>query len=84
MTHRLHILLDDSEFAEIRHIARRRGLTVAAWVRQALRVARREESRRGIERKLSVLREASRYSYPSGDIGAILADIGAGRFGASS
>jgi polyphosphate kinase len=50
------------------------------WVRQASRVARREEPRYDVEQKLSVLREASRYSYPSGDIEEILADIERGRF----
>jgi hypothetical protein len=80
MTQRLQVLLDDSEFDEIRDIARRHRMTVAEWVRQALRVARREEPRYDVEQKLSVLREASRYSYPSGDIEEILADIERGRF----
>lgn len=75
MTQRLQVLLDDSEFDEIRRIAKRHRMTVAEWVRQALRVARREEPRYDVERKLSVLREAARYEYPSGDIEEILSDI---------
>lgn len=37
MTHRLQVLLDDSEFDDIRRVARRHHMTVAEWVRQALR-----------------------------------------------
>lgn len=81
MTQRLQVLLDDSEFAEIRRIARRHRMTVAEWVRQALRAARRDEPRYEVDRKLAVLREASRHSYTSGDIGEILSDIERGRFG---
>lgn len=75
MTQRLQVLLDDSEFDEIRRIAKRHRMTVAEWVRQALRVARREEPRYDVARKLSVLREAARHEYPSGDIEEILSDI---------
>lgn len=79
MTQRLQVLLDDSEFDEIREIARRHHLTVAEWVRQALRLARREEPQYGIEQKLAVLREASQHAYPAGEIEDILADIERGR-----
>lgn len=81
MTQRLQVLLDESEFDEIREIARRHRMTVAEWVRQALRLARREEPRYEVERKLAVLREASRHSYPAGEIDEILIDIERGRFG---
>lgn len=84
MVQRLQVLLDESEFDEIREIARRHRMTVAEWVRQALRAARRDEPRYEVEQKLSVLREAARYSYPSGDIDGILADIDRGRLGESS
>jgi ubiquinone biosynthesis protein UbiJ len=79
MTQRLQVLLDDSEFDEIREIARRHRMTVAEWVRQALRAARREEPIYGLEQKLAVLREASQYAFPSGEIEDILADIERGR-----
>mgnify|MGYP000487918705 CR=1 FL=1 len=84
MTQRLQVLLDDSEFDEIREIARRHRLTVAEWVRQALRLARREEPRYGLEQKLSVLREATLHAYPAGEIDEILSDIERGRSGESS
>ena len=79
MTQRLQVLLDDSEFDEIREIARRHRMTVAEWVRQALRLARREEPQYGIAQKLAVLREASLHAYPAGEIEDILADIERGR-----
>jgi hypothetical protein len=75
MTQRLQVLLDDSEFSEIRRIARRHRMTVAEWVRQALRAARRDEPRYDTERKLAVVREATLYNYPTGDIDEILRDI---------
>lgn len=81
MTQRLQVLLDDAEFAEIRRIARRHRMTVAEWVRQALRAARRDEPRYDTERKLSVLREAATYNYPTAEIDEILADIDRGRLG---
>ncbi len=58
MTQRLQVPLDDAELAEIKRIARRHHMTVAAWVREALRAARRDEpaavmQRRGVERIMS-------------------------------
>jgi hypothetical protein len=77
MTQRLQVLLDDSEFDEIREIARRHRMTVAEWVRQALRAARSEEPLYDVEQKLAVLREAATLNYAgaSGDIEDILRDI---------
>jgi hypothetical protein len=77
MTQRLQVLLDDSEFDEIREIARRHRMTVAEWVRQALRAARSEEPLYDVEQKLAVLREAATLNYEgaSGDIEDILRDI---------
>jgi hypothetical protein len=77
MTQRLQVLLDDSEFDEIREIARRHRMTVAEWVRQALRAARSDEPLYNVEQKLAVLREAATLNYDgaSGDIEDILRDI---------
>lgn len=79
MTQRLQVLLDDSEFAEIRRIARRHHMTVAEWVRQALRAARREEPRYDVERKLAVVREATQHNFATADIEEVLADIARGQ-----
>ena len=40
MSERLQVLLDASELEEIRSVARRHRMTVAEWVRQALRAAK--------------------------------------------
>lgn len=78
MSERLQVLLDKSEFAEIRRIARRHRMTVAEWVRQALRAARRDEPAAEPKRKLMVVREAARGTYPSGDIATIIHEVEAG------
>lgn len=81
MSHRLQVLLDESEFAEIRRIARRHRMTVAEWVRQALRAARRDEPVVDPRRKLAAVREAARHAYPTGDIDVMLAEIERGYLG---
>ena len=43
MTKRLQVLLDEAEWRELRRVARARRMTVAAWVRETLRSARRRE-----------------------------------------
>ncbi len=63
MSHRLQVLLDESEMDEIRRIARRHRLTVAEWVRQSLRAARRHEPLVDSASKLEAVRRAVRYSF---------------------
>ena len=72
----LHVLLDDDEFAETRRIARRHRMSVSAWVRQALRQARRG-SRTPIDSKLAAIATATRHQGPTADIEKMLAEIGA-------
>lgn len=75
MSKRLQVLLDDEEMRDLRRIARRRRTTVAEWVRQALRLARNEQSAADPSRKLAALREASRCEFPTGPVETMLADI---------
>lgn len=75
MSQRLQVLLDEAEFEEIRTIARRHRMTVAEWVRQALRLARRDEPATDPRRKLAVVREAARGGFPTADIGTMLTEI---------
>jgi hypothetical protein len=75
MSQRLQVLLDESELAEIRRIARRHRMTVAEWVRQALRLARRDEPATEPKRKLAVVRESARGAYPTTEIGMMLREI---------
>ena len=75
MTTRLQVLLEDAEIAEIRRVAKRHRLTVAEWVRQALRRARRDEPTTDPKRKLAAVREAARGDYPTADIDRMLTEI---------
>ena len=67
--------MDERELREIKRIARRNSVTVAEWVRQALRVARREEPLAPSNRKLRAVRESVRHSYPTGDIDQMLGEV---------
>ena len=67
MSHRLQVLLDEDEIAEIRAAARRRHLTVSEYVRTALREARLGEPGLDTARKLMLVREASAHTYPTAD-----------------
>jgi len=69
MSHRLQVLLDETEMDEIRRIARRHRLTVAEWVRQALRAARRNEPVIDTGSKLQAVQRAARYSFPVASAG---------------
>lgn len=75
MTKRLQVLLDDDELAEIQELARRRHLTTAAWVRDALRQAREAMAYPDAGTKLRAIREATAHAYPAGEIEEVLAEI---------
>ena len=78
MAKRLHVLLDEAEYVEIREAAAREPLSVAGWVRQSLRQARSEQAG-GVEAKLRALADAASHEYPTGDIEEMLDDIEAGQ-----
>ncbi len=82
MTQRLEVLLDDAEFAEIRRIARRHRMSVAEWVRKALRAVRSEETAAEPGRKLLTVREAAANSFPTADLDQMLAETQRGYVGA--
>lgn len=75
------MLLDEREFRDIQRTARRQGVTVAEWVRQALRSARRREPVGTVDKKLGVIRAAARHSFPTADIDQMLAEIERGSTG---
>jgi hypothetical protein len=76
---RLTVRLEDSDFFEIGHAARARGLSVAEWVRRALRTEVAEENR--VQAKLHAVRQAVRHSAPTADIGQMLDEIAQGAIG---
>jgi hypothetical protein len=68
MSKRLQVVLDDEELQEIRRTAKRERMSVAAWVRQALREARRLEPEREAHEKLDAIRRAAEHDFPTGEI----------------
>jgi hypothetical protein len=75
MSQRLQVLMDERELREIQQIARRNGVTVAEWVRQTLRDARRAASARDPAKKLAAIEGAARHSFPTADIDQMLDEI---------
>ena len=75
MSKRLQVILKDPEYRELQRAARSRGISVAAWVRQALEKARQGEPTEGVARKLAAIRAAARLEYPTADIEQMLAEI---------
>ena len=75
MSKRLQVILDDQEMREIQKTARRNHMSVAEWVRQALRSARRKEPEGDSRKKLECVRAATRHSFPTGDMDQVLAEI---------
>ena len=70
--------MDEEEYREIRDIARRDRMSLAEWVRQALRRARSNHPA-SVDAKLRAISKAARCSYPTADIEDMLREIDAGR-----
>jgi hypothetical protein len=83
MSKRLQVLLEESESREIQRAARAQRLTVAEWVRGALRAARRREPLGDSGKKLDVVRAAARHAFPTADMAQMLAEIERGYLGES-
>jgi hypothetical protein len=81
MSKRLQVLLEEAELAEIQAVARQRRMTVAEWVRQALRRAREEDPLTNTRHKLEAVRVAAGYSFPTADVDQMLAEIERGYLG---
>lgn len=81
MTKRLQVLLEEDEFAEIRRAAGRRRVSVAEWVRSALRQARAADAARPAAEKLRAVRASTRHDFPTGSIEEVLAEIERGYAG---
>lgn len=75
MTHRLQVLLPPQEYKQFRKISREKGLSLGEWVRVTLREALQHLSPKASNQKLQAIREASQFSFPSGDIDQILSEI---------
>lgn len=75
MSKRLQVLMDELDFRELQRTARRHRMTVAEWVRQTLRAARRQEPATGTHKKLQAVRAAARHQLPTAEIGQMLVEI---------
>ena len=78
MSKRLQVVIAEAEYLRLQQVAEKRGLTLAAWVREVLRRASRQEPVADAERKLASVRAAVRHSFPSGDIDEMLREIESG------
>ena len=74
----MQVLFDDEEYRAIQRVARECHMTVAEWVRQSLREARMGRQSITVA-KLRAVDEATRHSFPVGDIEAMLREIEANR-----
>jgi hypothetical protein len=78
MSKRLQVILSDEEYEELRLVSSSAGVTVSEWVRQALRMMRRDRSLLAADGKIDAVRRASQHGFPTGDIDAMLREIETG------
>ncbi len=67
--------MNEDELYEIQKIAQAQHLTVAEWVRQALRSAQQRSPLGDAGKKLQSVRSAARHGFPAPDIDQMLAEI---------
>lgn len=79
MSKRLQVLVDEEELARIQSSAELEGMTVAEWVRRALKRALHGRPERDRDRKIAAVRAAALHSFPAPDIDDMLAEIERGR-----
>lgn len=75
MSKRLQVLFEETEFEELREAARRDGVPVSEWVREALRDSRRRKPRGSLETKIAAVRAAAQHEFPTAEIDDMLAEI---------
>ena len=78
MSKRLQVLITEDELREIQSLARRERVSVAEWVRRALRSASQTRPKIDTGRKLEAIRAAIQYDYPTADIDRMLGEIESG------
>ncbi|MGH9188374.1 MAG: CopG family transcriptional regulator [Acidimicrobiales bacterium] len=75
MSKRLQVVVDEADLRRFQRAARRNGLSLAEWARQALRRAEQEVSAGDSAPKLEAVRTAAKYSFPAPGIDQMLAEI---------
>ncbi len=81
MTKRMQVLFEEKEYARYQRRAHERGLTMAQWVREAVREAYRSQPSGALERKLGAVRAAVKHDFPTADIDEMLDEIERGYLG---
>ena len=71
----MQVLISEEELATLKRVAKARGLTLAAWVREVLRRASEEEPLREREKKMDAVRIAYNCGFPTSDIKQMVAEI---------
>lgn len=75
MSKRLQVVVDDSELARFQRAAESSGLTTSEWARQTLRRAERAVASSDPTNKLSAIRRAAEFRFPTADIDQMLGEI---------
>ena len=83
MTKRLQVLFEDDELRELQRVARQHRMTTAEWVRRSLRAAKDADAGADTTQKLGAVRRAAGFSFPTGDIETLLAEIEQGYLAAA-
>lgn len=78
MSKRLQVLIDENELKEIQKLAREENITVADWVRRALKKAKQAQPKANPQSKLEVVRRVILYDFPTADIDQMLGEIESG------
>ncbi len=78
MAKRMQILIDEAEYRRIQRLARRQGMSLAEWVRRALRAAYREQPLGDRDKRLAAVRASSAGEFPTADIEQMLEQIAQG------
>jgi hypothetical protein len=79
MSKRLQVLMELDELTRVQGAAELEGMTVAAWVRRAIKRALHERTEHAPDRKIAAVREAARHAFPAPEIEQMLAEIERGR-----
>jgi len=75
---RMQVLIEEAEFRRFKQSARQRGVSLAEWVRQALRAESRRTPRVDADRKLAAIRAAAAHEFPTAGIDQMLDEIARG------
>jgi len=74
----MQVLIEDADYRRFQRLARRRGMSLAEWVRQVLRSASRREPSGDRDKKFAAVRDGAAHQFPTADIDQMLDEIARG------